>query len=415
MNDLYEAFLFYENLSPSERNEVRERLESDPDAAEAFAQWRAIEQRVAEEMQTALPDRHLLVLFALEADGHRGMLTTQEQIALDEARGDIERAMKRHPSIETIVRDIQEARSDFDAVWDENWSEVATTASEDAFEDRVPKLDLDVDVPNDRSRSDGRQARAARSRSQRDGRMWRRIAGTALVAAAAVMVIFLWPREPNRTVIEVAAGSSRTVELADGSSVRLAGDTRMSYKEAREGTFDRQVHIDYGRAFFDIFEKPRPQPFVVETPTARTTVLGTRFGVVSASDETQVTLATGSVQVQSAGSTDDGVMLQPSQQSRVRRGEAPSAPATVDLTRELAWSGLYVFSKTPVDDIADRLSQVHDVDITVATSLQGEPVTGTFEQNQSPKQILEVVASTLGATLRGDEESGFQIVPIQNP
>ena len=415
MNDLYEAFLFYENLSPSEREEVRERLESDPDAAEAFAQWRAIERRVAEEMQTGLPDRHLLVLFALEADGHRGMLTTQEQMALDEARGDIERAMKRHPSIEIILRDIQEARSDFDAVWDENWSEVATTASEDAFEDRVPRLDLDVDVPNDRSRSDGRQDRAARSRSQRDGRMWRRIAGTALVAAAAVMVIFLWPRESSRTVIEVAAGSSRTVELADGSSVRLAGDTRMSYKEAQEGTFDRQIRIDYGRAFFDVFETPRSQPFVVETPTARTTVLGTRFGVVTESDETQVTLATGSVQVQSAGSTDEGVMLKPSQQSRVRRGEAPSAPATVDLTSELAWSGLYVFSKTPVDDIAARLSQAHDVDIIVATSLQGELVTGTFEQNQPPEEILEVVASTLGATLRGDAESGFQIVPIESP
>ena len=99
MNDLHEALLFFEDLPPRQREEILERLESDPDVAEAFVQWRAIERRVAQDLQKDLPERHLLVLFALEDDGDRSLLSTQEQMALDEARGDIERAIKRHPSL----------------------------------------------------------------------------------------------------------------------------------------------------------------------------------------------------------------------------------------------------------------------------------------------------------------------------
>lgn len=415
MNDLYEALLFYEDLPPSQREEVRKRLEDDPDAAEAFAQWRAIERRVADDLQRALPDRHLLVLFALEDQGERSLLSTQEQMALDEARGEIERALKHHPSIQTVIRDIQDARADFDDVWEHGWdadAEQASTpvdASVDGPLDTDPRIDLNVSP----EQTDGRQDRQPRASAKAQSRTWRRVAATAVAIAAAVLVVFLWPREAERTVIEVAQGDVEVVDLADGTSVRLVGNSRLSFAESSQGTFDRQVSLDYGRALFDVAEKIRPQPFIVQTPTARTTVLGTRFGVETEPERTDVTLATGSLKVQKADASDEGVMLAPGQQSRVERDASPSAPAKVDVTRELDWTGLYLFSKTPVDQIAARLEEQHGVDITIAPSLQGEPVTGTFEQTDDPKNILSVVATTLGAVVRGDAESGFQIVPVQ--
>lgn len=415
MNDLHEALLFFEDLPPSQREEVRERLESDPEAAEAFAQWRAIEQRVAQDLRNDLPERHLLVLFALEDEGHRGLLSTQEQMALDEARGDIERAVKYHPSIEDVIRDIQDARADFDDVWAQGWTEEAEPRSTDASVngplDTDPKIDLDV-APSDLDRS-GRQDRQARASASSQSRSWRRLAATALVAAAAVLVVFLWPSEAERTVITVAEGQSDTVQLADGSSVRLVGAARLSYDDATNGTFDRRVTLDYGRALFDVVEKPRPQPFIVTTPTARTTVLGTRFGVETEATATDVTLATGKVKVQTADASDDGVTLAPGQQSRVEKDATPSAPAQVDVTSELAWSGLYIFSQTPVETIAARLEDAHDVSVTVAPELQGEPVTGTFDQTDDPEQVLQVVATTLGAELRGNAEEGFQLIAVE--
>ena len=415
MNDLYEALLFFEDLSPGQREEVRKRLEEDADAAEAFAQWRAIEQRVLEELRNDLPERHLLVLFALEDQGDRALLSTQEQMALDEARGDIERALKHHPSIETVIRDIQDARADFDDVWEQGWDAemeqpaASTDASVDGPLDTDPRIDLDVSP----SQLDERRDRQPRPSAQTQSRTWRRVAATAVAVAAAVMVIFLWPREAERTVVEVAQGDIQVVDLADGTSVRLVGDSRLSFAESSQGTFDRQVTLDYGRALFDVEEKLRPQPFIVQTPTARTTVLGTRFGVETEPERTDVTLATGSLKVQRVDASDDGVMLEPGQASRVNRDKAPTAPEEVDVTKALDWTGLYLFSETPVDRIAQRLSEQHDVEITVAPSLQGEPVTGTFERTAPPKQILEVVATTLGAVVRGDAESGFQLVPVQ--
>jgi len=413
MNDLYEALLFYEDLPPSQREAIRKRLEDDPDAAEAFAQWRAIELRVAEDLQRALPDRHLLVLFALEDQGDRSLLSTQEQMALDEARGEIERVLKHHPSVQTVIRDIQDARADFDDVWEKGWdaeqASTAVDASVDGPLDTDPKINLDVSP----SQIDGRQDRQPRASAQAQSRTWRRVAATAVAVAAAVLVVFLWPREAERTVIEVAQGDVEVVDLADGTSVRLVGDSRLSFAESSQGTFDRQVSLDYGRALFDVAEKLRPQPFVVQTPTARTTVLGTRFGVETEPERTDVTLATGSLKVQRADASDEGVMLTPGQQSRVEREASPSAPEAVDVTRELDWTGLYLFSQTPVDQIAARLEEQHDVEITIAPSLQGEPVTGTFERTDAPEDVLSVVATTLGAVVRGDAESGFQIVPVQ--
>jgi ferric-dicitrate binding protein FerR (iron transport regulator) len=415
MNDLYEALLFYEDLSPGQREEVRKRLEDHADAAEAFAQWRAIEQRVAEELRNDLPDRHLLVLFALEDQGDRTLLSTQEQMALDEARGDIERALKHHPSIETVISDIQDARADFDDVWEQGWDAdmqqpaASTDASVDGPLDTDPRIDLDVSP----SQLNERRDRQPRPSAQAQSRTWRRVAATAVAVAAAVMVIFLWPREAERTVVEVAQGDIQVVDLADGTSVRLVGNSRLSFAESSQGTFDRQVTLDYGRALFDVERKVRPQPFIVQTPTARSTVLGTRFGVETEPERTDVTLATGSLKVQRADASDEGVMLEPGQASSVRRDKAPTAPKEVDVTKTLEWTGLYLFSQTPVDRIAERLSEQHDVEITIAPSLQGEPVTGTFERTAPPKQILEVVATTLGAVVRGDADSGFQLVPVQ--
>ena len=51
--------------------------------------------------------------------------------------------------------------------------------------------------------------------------------------------------------------------------------------------------------------------------------------------------------------------------------------------------------------------------VTVAPELQGEPVTGTFDQTDDPEQVLQVVATTLGAELRGNAEEGFQLIAVE--
>lgn len=410
MNDVYEALLFYEEMPPRKREAMRERLKEDPDLADDLARWREMEQAVAEKMRESVPDRRLLVLYALEQEDRRDLLSTQEQMALDEARGDIERAIRNHPGLEDVVARIQEEHADFNAVWEEGPVEAPAQEQADA---EAPE-GVDVVAASDADRRDATARRsdreARRSRSQQDGQMWRRLAGAAMVAVAAVLVLFLWPREPAQNVVEVAAGEMQTVELVDGSTVRLVGETRLTYAEATGEAFDRRVTLEYGKALFNVADVKGERRFVVSTPTARATVLGTRFGVETAPEVTEVTLASGKVTVGRADG-DRSVELQPGQQSRVERDADPSAPESVDLLAELDWSGMMIFRKTPVEDIADRLSSLHGVDITVDEALKGEPVSGEFDQSRAPKQVLQVVATALDARLEGSAESGFELRP----
>jgi ferric-dicitrate binding protein FerR (iron transport regulator) len=154
--------------------------------------------------------------------------------------------------------------------------------------------------------------------------------------------------------------------------------------------------------------------FVVETPTATATVLGTQFGVATRADTTEVVLATGSVRVDNTDDkADGGVVLEPGQRSWVTAGTAPASPESVDLTRALEWTGLFVFRSLPINTIADRLSRRHDVQIAVAPSLSGEPVTGTFEREQPVEEVLGALAATLGAEVQTDADGQYRLVPTR--
>jgi ferric-dicitrate binding protein FerR (iron transport regulator) len=218
-------------------------------------------------------------------------------------------------------------------------------------------------------------------------------------------------RGPDTTTITVADESVRTVVLNDGSTVRLVGPATLTHPTQPSETASRRVTLERGQAFFDV-QPQASRSFVVETPTATATVLGTQFGVTTVADTTEVVLASGSVQVDAAeASGRGGVVLKPGQKSWVARGEGPASPSPVDLTAALEWTGLFVFRSVPMETIAQRLGQRYDVQISVAPALADEPITGTFERKQPVQQVLSALAATLGAEVREEEEGRYRFVP----
>jgi ferric-dicitrate binding protein FerR (iron transport regulator) len=222
------------------------------------------------------------------------------------------------------------------------------------------------------------------------------------------MALLFWPDGPSTTTVTVADGSSRTVTLADGSTVRLVGAARLSYPASWPEDGPRRVSLREGRAFFDVPPRPDGPSFVVETPTATATVLGTQFGVRAAADTTEIVLANGSVEV--GGGGDEHVVLEPGQKSWVAQSEAPASATSTDLTEALDWTGLFVFRAVPLSSIADRLSRHYDVQVTVADALADEPITGTFERQQPTRQVLDALAATLGAEVQRDGDR-YRLVP----
>lgn len=400
MQHLFDALLFSEDLPPEQRAALREALDNDPDLATAFARWRQVQSAVRDRLAADLPDYRLLVLYALDRAGYPEALSADERRALDAARTDLKDALRAHPGLVDVVEDIEDACADFEAVWAMH----ATTEHDGARRDR-PARRRGQRAGNILHTGDRQAAPPSRTVSR-----WAwRIGATVAVVLFAVVAVLLFQRDRSLTTLEVAEGQTQVVTLADGSTIRVLGGSALTYADPDEATaFNRRVRLE-GRAFFEVV--PDQQGFTVEAPTGVTTVLGTSFGIQADEAAMDVVLASGRISVASRGAPEQIVVLEPGQQSRVARNALPTTPTPVELTEALEWTGLLVFRATSLRDAARRLSAQHDVPVAVAPQLADEQVTGTFEQEQPLEQVLDVLATTVNAEVRGDAERGYTLAP----
>jgi len=396
MEDLLDTLLFDPDAASERREELEKRLDEDPALADAWVHWRRARREIRDRLQHHLSDRRLLVLYVLRQEGDEEALTIEERNALDAARQDLERALDAHPALRDVADRIREERADFEEAWDAYAPPVAAPMEGETIRD---------------GRHTERTDRPSRSRTSTVTRWSRRFAVAILVAVVAVASVWFWPGGPSTTTVTVAEGTTRTVTIGDRATARVVGASTLSYPDERSDEDPQRVTLQSGRAFFDVQTDADGRSFVVETPTASATVLGTQFGVVANHDTTEVVLASGAVQVGRVGGTsDDVVELEPGEKSWVTAQEAPAAPTAADLTTALDWTGLFIFRSTPLSAIADRMSQHYDVDVTVADVLADELVTGTFEREQPVEEVLGALAATLGAEVE-QADGGYRIGP----
>jgi len=399
MEDSLDALLFGRDLSAEDRSAIRETLDDDPDLAAAWAHWCAVRRRLRDRLEEHVSDRRLLVLYVLEQEGAAEALTTHEKAALDGCRDDIARAVDTIPALEQVVDRIRDEQADFEEMWAAHMADGA---------------DGDEPVGQTAGGRADRAPRAPASQQRTPARRWaRRLVGVALVVGLAVAGVLLWPQGPSTTTVTVADGAVQVKTLGEGTTMRLVGPATATYPTADAQRPVREVRLDDGRAYFDV--QPRSDAsFVVETPTATATVLGTQFGVTTRADTTEVVLATGSVRVDAPdNAADGGVVLEPGQRSWVTAETAPASPESVDLTRALEWTGLFVVRSVPIEVIADRLGRRYNVQIAVDEALAGEPVTGTFEREQPVEEVLGALAATLGAEVQTGADGQYRLVPVR--
>ncbi len=382
-HEISELAPFYDDLNPEQRTFLAGALASDPELSELFMQWRSLRRDLADRLGRDVPDRHLLVLYALDFSGRRDDLTPAELSRLEQARPALERAMERSPALVDVAADIVFQAAQFDRVWNAHYEEDSGSAER---------------------RAQRPVSRPARRRTW----AWRAAAGAA-VLFFGVLALFMFSRDASVATLELAAGETRTVELIDGTSIRLTGPAVLAYPTS-EAAFNRQVRLE-GRAFFDV--APDEVSFTVATPTARATVLGTTFGVTADERHTEVVLATGKVAVASVSAPERIVVLEPGQMTRVEQGALPSTPEAIDVSDALTWTGLFVFQATPLREIARRLSEQYGVTISYTPSLGEEPIFGTFDQEMPVRDILATVSKALGARVRSEADGAFRIVEAE--
>jgi ferric-dicitrate binding protein FerR (iron transport regulator) len=221
----------------------------------------------------------------------------------------------------------------------------------------------------------------------------------AKIAASLLLLIAAWFYLPRLFVSEQLSmqthtGEQRLVVLPDSTHVWLNAGSTLRYPETFADS-RRLVSLE-GEAFFDVTKDPA-RPFIIQTASTETKVLGTSFNVRALQDKpVTVTVATGKVQF---GPLDgqrkvvllpgDAGIFDPKQQALTNQPN--------DDPRFLEWHNrTLVFTRTPLTRVFQTLEEAYRIHIDAVDG--GSPAcvfTGTFE-NTPEREILEVLSASIG-------------------
>jgi len=195
---------------------------------------------------------------------------------------------------------------------------------------------------------------------------------------------------PGWGATEVVTGATElaTVELGEGSVVRLAPSSRLRVLAGRE----RAVHLE-GRAFFAVQRMPR-QPLVVHTAGGDARVLGTRFELATNADRLELHVVEGRVAL---NTPREHVEVGPGEAGAVANGVV-SRPSRVATPAVATWVGTFLaFQATPLGEAAREIERVYGTPVTIVdTTLARETITATFT-DRPVQEVVNVVCAVLSA------------------
>ncbi len=157
-----------------------------------------------------------------------------------------------------------------------------------------------------------------------------KLAAKVMVVLGDVKVSHDLRETPNLspgTEIQSGADGLASLKLQDSSIVRLAEDTSLSIGESRT------IDLNRGKIFAHVSKTGTGSRFTVKTPVADVVVLGTKFEVVSDTNQTQVTVTEGQVRIEWPGpdGTKRHEILKESETVTIQRA---AATATIHKTSE---------------------------------------------------------------------------------
>lgn len=206
------------------------------------------------------------------------------------------------------------------------------------------------------------------------------------------------------------AGEKLTVQLSDGTVVKLNADSRLEFPESF-GSDERGVKL-IGEAYFDV-ARDTERPFTIETGEIVTTVLGTSFNVAAYPEEAEIAVAvvTGKVQVESFSKINQDmedtelVHLTPNKQAVFIRESKELLVTPFDMEQAIGWKeGIIVFQSASEKEVMEQLERWYGVTIQVGTSGNRDwDLTARFN-NQSLEEVLTSLSHTASFEFEIDQK-----------
>lgn len=320
----------------------------------------------------------------------------------------------------TGLEDADGTREEYAALWQMlRQSDEATDAAfspDDAWSDLSERID--PAPASDRRASDRSSRQRAADSAPRRMHRWRAAAGVAVLIAFAVG-IGLWAARP--VAVETARGEQRTVTLPDGSVAELNGATTITYPRGFTslpwiGHDARHVTLQ-GEAFFAV--EPVARPFQVETENARIGVHGTSFNVRMRNRAerpvTEVTLASGQVQVHGPPESGSVRLDEAGLQSRVIGRHDPTPPEPVDADQASAWrQGGFAVRNAPLPDVLRDLEAQFGVPIRLGVpAARTDSMTLHYRRVDRLEAVLRDIALVQDMQYRKLND-GYELIPLDD-
>lgn len=199
--------------------------------------------------------------------------------------------------------------------------------------------------------------------------------------------------------ITVPYGAKSQVTLPDSTKVWLNSGTTIKYIYIAKDKV-RKLVLN-GEAYFEV-AKMKGVPFIVETDRLDVKVLGTKFNVVSYSEDAKinVTLLEGSIALKMDDGKNKEIRLVPNKSATFYKSTNIVEVKDVDASTSTQWSqGILIFDDEKLEQIARRLEREYNVKIDLSNALlEGSRFYGVFNKNQSIKDIFDII--TLNNKLR---------------
>ena len=199
-------------------------------------------------------------------------------------------------------------------------------------------------------------------------RRW--LAGAVAAVVAGAIGLGAWQGRSDPFTVATAAGEHRTIALGDGSSIVLAGASRVLLDRRAP----RVAVVERGEVLFRVRHDP-DRPFDVRVGDLALTDLGTVFDVQMLGRRTRVAVAAGAVMVDPDGAAlrlDSGQAVIVDGRRLERR---PAEAGDVGGWRE----GRLAYDDATLAEVAEDLSRHLGIQIVAAPSVAGQKFRGTLE------------------------------------
>ncbi|MBO9613217.1 MAG: FecR domain-containing protein [Dyadobacter sp.] len=258
--------------------------------------------------------------------------------------------------------------------------------------------------------------------------LWLRL-GASLSAAAVVLLVIGWARQPNRhdnhvsyeellTAVEEPLMEQKNtttapilLTLPDTSTILLQPKSSVSYRKDFVSSTLREVYLS-GQAFFTV-TKNRQRPFVVYSNELVTKVLGTSFMVKAFEDAKQVEVCvkTGKVSVFPRTDTEvcegiaspelAGTIITPNQKVLFSREQTQIHKGLVDEPEILASAvlpaPLLKFQDMPVSQLLSNIEETYGIDIVYDHRLFGECLLTASFTTESLYEKMDLICKGIEA------------------